>query len=101
VKSWQKDQIKALISSASELKMVEPWASVALGLPHPHPLDFEWRFHPLAIATLAKYCKEMIKPTAKIALVATPTLAINVAHYFGNRPVTYIGSDTEFLAQSR
>ena len=91
---------QALIQSSRTSRSPQAWGSVALGLLHPHPLDFEWRFHRQAVDVLADRCNRMTGPSEHVALVATPTLAMTPEAIFGGRPVTYVGADTTLLARS-
>lgn len=89
----------ALIDSSLLDRSPQAWGSVELGLPHPHPLDYEWRFGPEGVALLADRCNRLTKPSDHVALVATPTVAMTRGAIFRNRPVTYIGADTSLLAR--
>src|SRR4051812_36287647 len=44
-----------------------------LGLPIPHPLDFDWRFAGPAIDRLLEECDRRSGPDDRIALLGTPT----------------------------
>ncbi len=85
---------QALIDSSRVDRPAESWESVELGLLHPHPLDFEWRFRRHAVEILADRCNKLTGPLDHIALVATPTLAMTQDRIFGRRLLSYIGADT-------
>jgi hypothetical protein len=74
-----------------------PWSGL-LGLPPPHPLDFEWRFAASAVETLADHIIAVTPPGTSLAFVGTPTLA--VASIPGLEPYAadYYGQDAEALA---
>lgn len=91
---------QSLILSSRRERVVERWQSVALGLLHPHPLDFEWRFRSEAVAVLADRCNRMTGPSGHIALVATPTVAMTKEAIFERRNVTYLGVDAALLTRS-
>lgn len=87
-----------LIDSSLLDRSPRTWESVESGLPHPHPLDYEWRFGPEAVELLADRCNALTGRSDHVALVATPTLAMTSGSIFGNKPVTYIGADTSLVA---
>lgn len=88
-----KATLLGLIASSGASRQSEPWDSVGLGLSHPHPLDYEWRFRQEAVELLADQCTQLSGPSDPVALVATPTVAMTRSPIFGTRPLTYIGAD--------
>jgi hypothetical protein len=91
--------VEHLVQSSSRDASPQEWNSVTLGLPHPHPLDYEWRFGPEAVDLLAERCSSLTTSSASVALVATPTVAVAGSIAFGARPIAYFGADTALLTQ--
>ena len=80
-----------LVASARDKAVVPISPSGLLGLPPPHPLDFEWRFAPEALATFTDEIVALTPTGLRVALMGTPTLAVvptpalepYIVHYYG------------------
>lgn len=51
-----------------------PYAHYQVGLPLPHPLDFDWRFTDRSVDHLLKYCETFTNHNNTIVLLGTPSL---------------------------
>lgn len=88
-----------MIESVANLPMVPPAPSGLAGLPPPHPLDFEWRFSPSAVAEIAGTVCEIASSSSRVGLVATPTLAVASNLLHDRYLVDYIGHDADQVAE--
>jgi hypothetical protein len=87
----------SLLKSAQRQISVPGAASATLGLPLPHPLDFEWRFAQGAIATLTDATISLAPPGATVALISTPTFAATPVAALADRAIDYWGLDAQAL----
>jgi hypothetical protein len=85
-----------LIESASQAPQIVTLPSMELGLPVPHPLDFEWRFASESINSILERCARMTPPTGTLALVGTPTVAASLRTTLSRR-TEYFGIDADML----
>jgi len=88
---------EALASSAQRAGLVAVPPSGLLGLPPPHPLDFEWRFSPEAIDVLGDAVNTLTPLGESLALVGTPTFAATPSSMFEKFAADYYGVDGQFL----
>lgn len=88
---------ESLAVSARDQAIVPPAWSGLHGLLPPHPLDFEWRFAPAAVALLAGKIREVTADWSHVALVGTPTLAVSEHATPDSFMVDYFGLDAERL----
>ena len=90
---------ETLASSAQRLELVPVPTSGLLGLPPPHPLDFEWRFAPEAIDVLRDAVNALTPRGESLALVGTPTFAATRSPVFETFATDYYGVDGRFLEE--
>lgn len=89
--------LATLAASAGQERAVSISASALLGLPPPHPLDFEWRFGSGAIEALANATTTVTPHGQAVAMVGTPTFAASAAPSRRPSPIDYFGLDAEVL----
>lgn len=92
--------VQSLAVSARDQAIPRPEWSGLSGLLPPHPLDFEWRFAPAAVATLAGNIRDVTTNGSRVALVGTPTLAISLHGVPESLLVDYYGLDADCLASA-
>ncbi len=91
---------QVLVASARDQAVVPSSPSGLLGLPPPHPLDFEWRFAPEALATLTDEIVALTPTFSRVALMGTPTLAVVPTPALEPYIVHYYGVDADSLASA-
>ncbi|RKF35774.1 hypothetical protein [Paraburkholderia fungorum] len=93
------DQATALIASAQSSTPNDAITRFDRLLP-PHPLDFEWRFSDTAISRLVDEATVLTPSAGRVALVATPSIAVSEIRSTSNLAFWYFGRDADTVCQS-